>query len=318
MEASSDSTQKLSLVYFGSGPLAARSLEFLHQHFFVEAVITKPSPVHHKGPAPVAAFCESNGLRCLMPANKQELSTLFNQEHFTSDLGVVIDYGIIINRDVIDAFPLGIVNSHFSLLPELRGADPITFALLSGQDTTGVSLMLINEQMDEGPLLAQAEVPITANTNIFDLTDELTEGSNALLLEMLPLYVEGVLQPVPQTSTISKNKVPSYSRKLTKADGVLDWNKPADQLEREIRAYLEWPKSRTTLGDIEVIITHARTAPATNPHDPGFLEVSTGDGKIAVHTSTDCLIVERLKPAGKKEMSVAEFVRGYGARLRMP
>src|SRR5205807_1457352 len=91
---------------------------------------------------------------------KEELSEVFKKHEFESILGLVVDYGLIISQDVIDNFGLGIVNSHFSLLPQWRGADPITFAILSGQTETGVSLMLINAKMDEGPLLAQEKLPI--------------------------------------------------------------------------------------------------------------------------------------------------------------
>lgn len=310
-----NTAQRLPIIYFGSGPLAARSLNFLASHFIIEAVVTKPRPTHHKGPVPVAEYCESHEIPCLTPVTKTELSELFAQKQFDSQLGVVIDYGIIINSDVIDAFPLGIVNSHFSLLPEWRGADPITFAILSGQNTTGVSLMLINEQMDEGPLLAQTEVQITTETNIASLTDELIEVSNTLLLEILPLYAGGMIQPVSQANTITGNTQPSYSRKLTKEDGTIDWQKPAIQLEREVRAYLGWPKSRATLGSVEVIITQSHVVPAASLKPAGFIETNTAQGPLLVHTAGNCLAIDKLKPTGKNEMTAAEFVRGYGARI---
>ncbi|CAN5346459.1 methionyl-tRNA formyltransferase [soil metagenome] len=316
MRTGAENDQKLSLVYFGSGPLAAKSLAFLHENFTVEAVITKPRPPHHKGPVPVMEFCQAHGLRCITPANKLELSKVFTSTSFDSKLGVVIDYGIIIGRDVIESFPLGIVNSHFSLLPQWRGADPITFSLLSKQSLAGVSLMLINEKMDEGPLLAQAKLEITPSTNAITITEDLTELSNALLGEILPLYVNQEILPVPQSSSIGPSKVPSYSRKLTKQDGILDWNKPADQLEREIRAYLEWPKSRTSLQDIDVIVTAAHVAPAaTTSNYPGHIDLSKKTGTLLISCSDGSLSIDRLKPAGKNEMTVAEFIRGYGSRL---
>jgi methionyl-tRNA formyltransferase len=314
MKASSASTTRLSIVYFGSGPLAAQSLAFLHENFDVEAVITKPRAAHHKGAVPVIEYCEAYGLTYHTPTTKAELSELFVGSKFTSQLGVVIDYGIIIQQDVIDAFGLGIVNSHFSLLPEWRGADPITFAILSGQAETGVSLMLINDKMDEGPLLAQAEVTLTPTMHTVQLTQELLEVSNALLSEILPLYQEGAIQPVPQTSSISQTKEPSYSRRLSKADGALDWHKPAVQLEREVRAYIEWPRSYTKLGDVEVIVTAAHVIKRPS-QKPGTLEVLRSSGELLIHCAKDCLSIDSLKPAGKKEMTAAEFIRGYGSRL---
>src|SRR5689334_230622 len=109
-----------TIVFFGSGPVAATSLAFLAEHFEVEAVVTKPQPAHHKEPFPVLELAKNLGLKVFTPSGKQELSELFASRPVTSSLGVVIDYGFIINRDVIDYFPLGIVNSHFSLLPQWR------------------------------------------------------------------------------------------------------------------------------------------------------------------------------------------------------
>ena len=138
-----------TIVFFGSGPVAAKSLELLAQNFEIEAVVTKPQPAHHKEPFPVLALSEKLGLKIFTPDGKAALSELFASNPVTSRLGIVIDYGFIINRDVINYFDLGIINSHFSLLPEWRGADPITFSILSGQKQTGISLMLIDEKMDE-------------------------------------------------------------------------------------------------------------------------------------------------------------------------
>lgn len=313
--ASTHIDKPISLVFFGAGPLAAESLKFIHQHFTIEAVFTKPRPDHHKGPVPVIDFCESEGLSYHTPGSKNELSSVFSTTDLASKVGVVIDYGIIIEKSVIENFELGIINSHFSLLPEWRGADPITFSLLSGQPETGVSLMQINEKMDEGPLLAQAKLAIEPTTDGITLTEGLIELSNALLLEILPLYCDGHIQLVPQTSTIGTTTSPSYSSKLTKQDGVIDWQKPATQLEREIRAFIEWPKSKTTLGDIAVIITkaHCVEQAVTNEQRPGQIHIK--DGQLIITTGDASLQIDALKPAGKKEMTTAEFIRGYQSRI---
>lgn len=308
------SSPQYSVVFFGSGPVATESLRALAQSFIIEAVITKPRPEHHKGAVPVLELCDELDLPVLTPASKQELSTLFGSHRFNSPLGVVIDYGIIINQDVIDAFSRGIVNSHFSLLPEWRGADPITFAILSGQEQTGVSLMLINDKMDEGPLLAQSSYDLPADITTPQLTKGLIELSDAMLKEILPLYLTDQVQPQPQLqASLAPSNEPTYSRKLTKDDGVIDWTKPATQIEREIRAYIEWPKSRTTLGNVEVIITKAHSAPGNNV--PGHVEVLADTGMLIIYTGLGCLCIDAIKPAGKKEMTAAEFIRGYGSRI---
>jgi methionyl-tRNA formyltransferase len=228
-------------------------------------------------------------------------------------VGVVIDYGFIINQDVIDYFPLGIINSHFSLLPEWRGADPITFAILSGQQQTGVSLMLIVAKMDEGPLLAQAPYDITESITTPELTNDLIEVSDQMLRQILPLYLDGKIQPADQASvTMAASPTPSYSRKLTKADGVIDWHKPAAQLEREVRAFIDWPKSRTRLGAHEVIISKAHVVPEVAADTkPGAVTSTAGKDGILVTTGDQTLCIDELKPIGKAAMSARAFLAGY-------
>lgn len=295
-----------TIVFFGSGPVAAESLELLAEVFTVEAVITKPQPARHKKAFPVLETAEKLGLKALTPANKQELSGLFAKKPVKSRFGVVVDYGIIVGRDVIDYFPLGIVNSHFSLLPRWRGADPISFAILEGDRETGVSLMLIVEKLDEGPLLAQEALKIAPDATTPGLTKQLIKLSHELLAKNLPLYTGGRLKPYPQP-----DQKPTYSRKLTKEDGRIDWSKPAHRIEREIRAFKEWPKSRAKLGKTEVIITKAHAVPVNDPGlKPG--DVTTmKEGVIMIECGKGYLCIDKLKPVGKKEMGAEAFLAGY-------
>jgi methionyl-tRNA formyltransferase len=305
----------MGLVFFGSGPVAARSLELLMKNFDIEAVVTKPKPQHHRGDFPVISLCEKYGLKMLATSTKSELDDLISEQSFESKVGVLIDFGIIVSKKVIEHFPLGIVNSHFSLLPEWRGPDPITFSVLSGQKVTGVSLMLLVEKMDEGPLLAQAEYQLPDTVTTPELTDKLIELSDAMLKEILPLYLDSLVHPAPQESkTIASSKKPTYSKKLNKSDGVIDWQKPAVQLEREVRAYQGWPGSRTKLAEKDVIITQASVLNTDQPQKkPGSIELI--DNNIVVATSKGSLVIERLKPAGKREMSAREFIIGHKNKL---
>lgn len=297
-----------TIVFFGSGPVAAESLRLLAADFGIEAVVTKPQPGHHKADFPVLKLAEELHLPVITTAGQAEAAEKVTAGTFNSPVGVVIDYGILLPESVINAFPLGLVNSHFSLLPEWRGADPITFSILSGQKKTGVSLMLIVPALDEGPLLAQGDYDLPSDITTPELTAGLTELSHRLLVNVLPLYVDGKTDPAPQEEvTIAESKQPTYSRKLEKQDGVIDWSKPAAQLEREIRAFIEWPRSRTKLGDTNVIITQAHVEPGQLK--PGEIKV---DNKIiAVGCGEDLLIIDKLIPAGKKEMPAAAFLTGY-------
>jgi methionyl-tRNA formyltransferase len=305
--------RKLKTVFFGSGPVAARSLELLSQEFDIEAVVTKPKPAHHRGTFPVLDVASVLQLPIHTVSSKKELSELLATKPFQSDIAVLIDFGIIVAQDAIDYFPRGIVNSHFSLLPEWRGADPITFAILSGQKRTGVSLMLLVEAMDEGPLLAQAPFDIPTTMTAPELTEALVDLSHESLKSVLPLYLAGQTDPAPQDHvTIADSPVPTYSRKLTKADGILDFVKPAKQLEREVRAFLEWPKSRANLAGIDVIITKFMVADFSG--QPGNVEII--DKQLVVFCSQGALVIEKLKPAGKAEMTAQAFIAGYGSKLK--
>lgn len=292
------------VVFFGNGPVAAKSLKLLAQDFNIETVITKPGPVHHKGDVPVLSLAKDLGLKVETVTDKKSLDQLFSKRPFKSKVGVLIDFGIILSPAVVDYFPLGIVNSHFSILPEWRGADPITFAILSGQRQTGVSLMLLVEAMDEGPLIAYGDYDLAKDITTPALTNDLIDLSHALLANNLPKYLNGELIAVPQSATGRKV---SYSRKLSKEDGIIDWTKPAAKLEREIRAFKEWPKSRTLFGSLEVIITGVRLVNISgNPGETVILDKSP-----VVYCGEHALAIESLKPAGKQEMTGQAFLAGY-------
>lgn len=287
-----------SCVFFGSGPVAAACLELLLKHTEVEAVITKPRAPHHKGSVPVLELAEREKLPILTASTKNELDEVIKNADFHSNYAILIDFGIIVSRATIDAFPLGIINSHFSLLPHLRGADPITWAIANGDAKTGVSLMLVDTGLDTGKLLTQKTLPLAPDETTPSLTKKLIDLSDELLQSYIPRYLAGEIspknQPHPDRAT--------YSRKLTKADGVIDRSKSAAQIERKIRAFLDWPQSRTRLGDLDIIITQAHVSSVKTE-----LSLQCGDGQF--------LAIDALKPAGKKEMPAQSFLAGYRHKL---
>jgi methionyl-tRNA formyltransferase len=301
------SNEKQSFVFFGSGPVAAESLRLLSETFTVEAVITKPSTK-----AELVAAAPNTPVYCVN--SKSELNTLFSEQTFTSKLGVLIDFGIIVSQKIIDYFPFGIINSHFSLLPELRGADPISFAILEGKEKTGVSLMLLVKAMDEGPILSIGEHILASYETTPELTQKLIALSYELLRNGIPKYLTGEIKPADQIYIEEEfQRMPSYTRKLTKQDGAVDWQKPAEIIEREIRAYAEWPKSYTTLGDVDCTITRARVRNKSG--NPG--EIFIADKKLCVYCGEKSLEIELIKPSGKKEMSSEAFLAGYKNRLTL-
>ena len=281
------------IVFFGSGPVAEKSLKFLSSHFSVEAVITKPIQTNSRDKVPVIDLARKLNLKIFTPKNKH---------FFSSQLGILIDYGIIVSQKVIGNFQLGILNSHFSLLPILRGPDPISFAILNGLDKSGVSLMLINPKVDEGKLIAQEQLKIQGLTNI-ELTDQLISLSNSMLEKSIPKYMSGDLVPYAQSASIK----PTYSRKLLKQDGIIDWSKPAYEIEREIRAYISWPKSTTDIFGVPVIITKVKISEFEGKAG----QIDYDKNSMNIKCSEGSLDIISLKPAGRNDMSISSFISGY-------
>lgn len=303
---------KPSIVFFGTGPVAARSLELLSKNFTVEAVVTKPKPKLHRGEYPVLKLAERLGLPVIEVTDKVSTSSAITSRRFESKVALLIDFGIIVAKDVIESFDFGIINSHFSLLPQWRGADPITFSILSGQSKTGVSLMLLDIGMDTGKIIVQKSLAISSGETTPSLTDKLITLSDTLITEYVPKYladeVKARQQPHPDRAT--------YSRRLTKSDGIIDWSKSAKEIEREIRAFIDWPKSKTTFGSVDVLITKAHVVPINHAGNlPGKLDIQFDIGVLMVECGNGSLCIEALKPAGKTEMSASEFIRGYEKRL---
>jgi methionyl-tRNA formyltransferase len=291
-----------TIVFFGSGPVASASLRLLNKDFLIEAVITKPRPAHHTGSVPVLDAAKDLNLTVYTAQDKASLDELFRIASFHAKAGVLVDFGIIVSQGVIDYFPLGIINSHFSLLPQWRGADPITFAILSGQKQTGVSLMLLVAAMDEGPLLAQESYPLSKTMTTPALTESLVDLSYRMLAKAIPDYITGIIKPYPQS-----NEGISYSRRLTKEDGEIDWARPAVEIERQIRAFLAWPQSRTTLAGKDIIITGAHVVNDAGPSGTTAVK----NKQLVVFCSERALQIDRLKPAGKQEMDSEAFLAGY-------
>jgi methionyl-tRNA formyltransferase len=224
-----------------------------------------------------------------------------------ADVGVLAAFGHMVPESVINIFKHGILNIHPSLLPRYRGPTPIEQAILDGQGNTGVSIMQLVAAMDAGPVFAQAEVSIDKSMNSAQLAESLAIKGSQLLLKTLNQLSRGKLLPKPQDDSKA-----TYCKLISKADGRINWHKPAEQIEREIRAYYGWPGSYTQLAGRDVTITKAHVLPTNQPASkPADYEVVKETGALIIQCGKGALYVEKLKPAGKSEMSAADFSRGY-------
>lgn len=304
-EQSDTSSQKFQIVFFGTDKTSLDALKALTEQFAIEAIITKPDSKNSSAkptPSHISNYAVNHRIPCYKPINKAELSQLFRAQQFQSQLGVVLDYGIIIPEDVINSFELQIINSHFSLLPQYRGADPIRSAILNGDTTTGVTIMKIVPELDAGPILTWSELIIEPTLNAIDLRTKLSELNCSLLPETIKMYVNGVVEPVSQDDSTA-----TFTSKVEKQDGILNPSKLPAQLEREVRAYVGWPKSYFEWQNRQVVITEAKVSDI----EAKFGTLSVVDKKLYFGATAGSLEIQKIQPAGKPVMDAQSFINGY-------
>lgn len=246
-----------------------------------------------------------HGIEVLSPKRLQDIRP--ELQKCRASVGVLAAFGKMLPDEFIDLFPKGIINIHPSLLPLYRGPTPIEQAILDGATKTGVSLMQLVKDMDAGPVFGQIELNLKGNESKQELANKLLGLGSQLVIKYLPRILEGKAASVPQD-----NSRASYCALITKADGLINWQKAATQLEREIRGFLGWPGSYTQLADKEVIITKVKVVKKSGTAG----SILTDKRRLTIGCGQDALQIERLKPAGKKEMSTQEFLAGYKNRLK--
>jgi methionyl-tRNA formyltransferase len=303
-----------SIIFFGNERLAtatttsATTLQaLLAAGYDVKAVVSnyEQSTSRNSRELEIAAVATKHDVPLLLP--DKPLDILDQLAGLKPEIGVLVAYGRIVPQPLIDLFPHGIINLHPSLLPSHRGPTPIESVILSGELNTGVSIMALAAKMDAGPLYGQQAVTLRSNETKQQLADKLHDAGTAMIIDLLPGILDGSHQATPQNESLA-----SYDELIKKESGIIDWNKSAEQLEHEVRAYAGWPNSRATLGPIEVIITSASVVSET-PTSPGTIE--TQGNRLVVHCGQNKLSLDVLKPAGKNEMTAQAFLSGYGDKL---
>lgn len=285
------------LVFFGTEHFSVPGLQKLIDGGWpVAAVVTKPDFRAGRGqkltePA-VKLLAKRHGLAVWQPDSLPQISHRLAE--LRPDLGVLVAYGKIIPQAVIELFPKGIVNVHPSLLPQYRGPSPIETAILNGDRQTGLSIMALTAGLDEGPLYAQKKIKVPADTDGPAFSRYLAAAGADLLIDTLPGVLNGSIEPKAQD-----NSMATYTKLLKKEDGHINWHRPAIQLERQVRAFLAWPRSRAKVFGHEIIITKARVA--KNQTD-GALVMKANPGYLE--------ILQLIAPSGK-QMSGGDFKRGY-------
>jgi methionyl-tRNA formyltransferase len=306
-------TAPVRILFMGTPEFAVPSLHALHsaqgqKQWQVVAVATQPDRPAGRGkqllPGPVKRYALEAQLPVLQPARLRKApDTVAMLRDLAPDLLVVAAYGLILPAALLEIPRYGSINVHASLLPAYRGASPITAAILDGQVETGVSMMLMDEGMDTGPVLTQAREPIRPDDTTASLSARLAQLGATLLVHTLPHWLTGQLPPIPQTELPG---APSICRMIQKEAGHIHWRQPAAYIERMVRAYTPWPSAYTIWRGEPFKIVEASVVEGAAP--PGKV-VTSPDG-IAVGTGEDLLLLQTVQPAGKRSMDIRSFING--------
>jgi len=300
----------MRIVFFGSPAAALPSLEKLLQAgHIVELIITQPDKPAGRGKGPVSPPIKEaallRGIPVLQPekirTDERVLDTL---KKIAPDIIVIVAYGQIIPRAIIDLPRYRSINVHFSLLPKYRGAAPVQWAVLNGDEKTGVTIFELNERMDEGDILSQVETAIGTRENAQELEERLSRLGADLLV--------GTLESIGRTPRLPQDRTrATLAPRLQKDQGRIDWAKDAFFIDRMVRAFSPWPGAFTTWRGQRIII-HAGSALPASPQaeDPGRVIGTRREGLLVACAAGTSFLIERLQRENRKEMSAAEFLRG--------
>jgi methionyl-tRNA formyltransferase len=287
-----------TIIFFGTDEFSAISLrELIDKGFTIGAVVTKPDSRKGRGQtlskSIVKEIAETHHIPVWQPLKLIEIAD--NIKKFADPIGVLVSYGKIIPQAIIDLFTPGIVNVHPSLLPLYRGPSPIESAILNGDTITGVTIMQLSAAMDAGPIYSQVTLPLHDTETAPELATTLGELGAQQLTSTLPGIMNGTVQPTPQDDSVA-----TYCQLLTKDKSELALNKlTAEQAERQVRAFLAFPKTKTTVLGRSIIITKAHVS--SSEETP--LSVLCADGRFLT-------IDELIGPSGKP-MTAQAFLNGY-------
>lgn len=314
----------MKVLFMGTPDFAVGALEALicagHE---VTAVVTQPDRPKGRGKEmqspPVKECAVRHGIPVLQPVKIREKESVDALRRYEADVYVVAAFGQILTREILDIPRFGCINIHASLLPKYRGAAPIQWSILDGEKETGVTIQQMNEGIDTGDILSSVTVPIAPDETGDSLFDKLMRAGAELLVETMPRIESGEITPVEQDESQA-----TYAKRLTKEIGNIDWKEPAQVIERKIRGLNSWPSAYTMLRDKPIKIWSARlTGEPDREADQSTAEPVCGGGEVAgrvtkitreeiyVNCGDEQLALREVQPAGKKRMTVKDFLLGY-------
>jgi len=303
------------IIFMGAGIFAVPILEALaNSHDLTLAVaVTQPDRAAGRKrvltPTPLGRYADAAGIPCERVLSVNTPEFLDHAAALEPDMIVVVSFGQILREPILNLPPLGCLNVHASLLPRYRGASPITTCVLNGDDVTGVTFMQMERGLDSGPIYEMHRMPVLPGITADGLEKALSDMAGLRICDCIRRIVRGEISPRPQPEDGVTVAV-----KIRKSDGFVDWNEDASVLERKVRAYHNWPSMAFRVmvrGRVmSVKITQASyTAFNAAGAQPGKI-TALADNRIMVSCGSGSLLLDRIVPEGKKEMSVADFLNG--------
>ncbi len=298
---------QLKVIFAGTPDFAAQHLHaLLDAGINVVAVYTQPDRPAGRGKqltaSPVKLLAQQHQVPVFQPHSLKEAAAQEQLAALQADLMIVVAYGLLLPAAVLEAPRLGCINVHGSLLPRWRGAAPIQRAIWAGDEQTGITIMQMDEGLDTGDMLFKLACPIEPDDTSASLYDKLARLGPEGLLTTLEKLAQGQLQPEKQQDALA-----NYARKLSKEEALIDWQLPAAQLERCIRAFNPWPFSYLVIQEQNVKIWQAQVLAESHTAIPGTV-LRTGKEGIDVATAEGVLRLLRLQPPGKKPMLAHELL----------
>lgn len=298
----------MRVVFLGTGEIGVPSLKALVERHEVAAVFTQPDRPAGRDlklrASPVKTVAGGLGLPVFQPEKIRTPEAVAELAAFQADVIVVVAYGQILPRRILELPRFGCLNVHASLLPRHRGASPIHAAILAGDAESGVTIMQMDEGLDTGAMLRVVRTPISNVDTAGSLHDRLAELAPEGLLHVMADLERGVATPESQDKTLA-----TYAPKLTRQDGHIDWTVPAVDIDLRIRGMTPWPGAFTFLPDGRMLKIHRATL-ADTMGQPGEVMATSG-GRMVVSAGAGGICLEEVQVAGGKRLPAADFLRGH-------
>lgn len=296
------------VIFMGTPEFACPTLQILiDRGEHVVAVVTQPDRPKGRGQKlkspPVKELALTHGIPVLQPLKVRDPDVIESLRQFRPDVIVVVAFGQILPKALLEIAPQGCINVHASLLPRYRGAAPLNWCIINGESETGVTTMLMDAGLDTGPMLLKRSTPIAENEDVAALHDRMSTMGAELLSETLDKLASGAIVPQKQDDSQS-----CYAPMLKKEDGQINWYRDARAVHNQVRGMVVWPGAFTTLNGLALKIYRAWSG--TGSGLPGLVLRADKNG-IEVACLTGSLIIEELQLAGKKRLDVASFLSGY-------